>query len=92
MRSTLRAVPENSPLRPQHDDGGTQNGSEPGIAGVTVNLLDNDGNAVGTTTSDENGLYSFPDVPGGEQKFSKGKTPREFSRSRIANRPHSRSH
>ena len=37
----------------------------PGIAGVTVSLLDNAGNVIATTTTDENGNYSFDDLPAG---------------------------
>ncbi len=36
-----------------------QNGAEPGIANVTLELLDNMGNVIATTTSDLNGDYSF---------------------------------
>ncbi len=36
------------------------------LRGVDVFLIDADGNVVATATSDENGNYSFPDVPYGE--------------------------
>ena len=52
---------------------GIQNGDEPGLEGVVVNLLDGDGDAVLdgddqpiTTTTDENGLYEFPGLPAGD--------------------------
>ena len=38
---------------------GEQDMNEPGIAGVTVTLLDNGGTAIGTTVTDETGFYSF---------------------------------
>ncbi len=39
---------------------GVLDGGETGIGGVTVNLLDGNGNVIGTTTTDPNGNYSFP--------------------------------
>ena len=47
------------------DGDGIQDAGEPGIPGVTVSLVDPDGNVVGTTTTDENGNYTFPDLPAG---------------------------
>ena len=44
---------------------GDQDGTEPGYSGVTVQLLDKDGNVVGTTTTDANGNYSFSKLPDG---------------------------
>jgi len=41
---------------------GLQNAGENGIAGVTVNLIDEDGNIVATTETDANGEYIFLDV------------------------------
>jgi protocatechuate 3,4-dioxygenase beta subunit/uncharacterized protein YuzE len=41
------------------DRDGVQDAGEPGVAGVTVQLLDADGNVVGTTTTDGNGNYLF---------------------------------
>ncbi|MDO9043062.1 MAG: SdrD B-like domain-containing protein, partial [Desulfocapsaceae bacterium] len=38
---------------------GRQDGGEPGTSGVTVNLLDNGGTQVATTTTNGSGLYSF---------------------------------
>ncbi|WP_172802261.1 SdrD B-like domain-containing protein [Agrococcus jejuensis] len=38
---------------------GLQTAGEPGVAGVTVTLLDGDGNQVRTTTTDANGAYLF---------------------------------
>lgn len=46
------------------DGGGTQNGTEPGIAGVTVTLYAADGTTIiAITTTDANGNYLFNNVP-----------------------------
>ncbi|HVX09745.1 MAG TPA: SdrD B-like domain-containing protein [Pirellulales bacterium] len=37
----------------------TENQNDPPVAGVTVQLLDANGNVVGTTTTDNNGFYQF---------------------------------
>ncbi|MCO5197204.1 MAG: DNRLRE domain-containing protein [Anaerolineae bacterium] len=47
------------------DGDGIQDAGEPGLPGVTVSLLDDDGDVVGTTTTDENGNYEFPNLPAG---------------------------
>ncbi len=44
---------------------GTQGGSEAGIEGVTVNLLDNGGTIVATTTTDASGDFVFSGVASG---------------------------
>ena len=44
---------------------GDQDGTEPGYSGVTVQLLDKDGNVIATTTTDANGNYSFSKLPDG---------------------------
>jgi len=45
---------------------GIQDGTEPGIAGVTVRLLDATGNTlIATTTTDANGYYRFDSLPPG---------------------------
>ncbi|NKE46382.1 isopeptide-forming domain-containing fimbrial protein [Roseomonas frigidaquae] len=41
------------------DADGVQDGNEPGLANVTVKLLDGGGNVIGTTQTDAGGLYSF---------------------------------
>ncbi|MEL6656096.1 MAG: SdrD B-like domain-containing protein [Bacteroidota bacterium] len=47
------------------DADGIQDAGEPGIEGVTVMLLDGDGNMLDQTTTDANGFYEFTDlVPG----------------------------
>ncbi|MBQ4824461.1 carboxypeptidase regulatory-like domain-containing protein [Leisingera sp. HS039] len=43
--------------------------SEPVKEGVTVKLLDLDGNVVATTTTDADGNYAFEDVPAGDYKI-----------------------
>ncbi len=46
---------------------GIQDAGEPGIDGVTVNLLDGSGNPTGdTTTTDSTGAYSFEDLEPGD--------------------------
>ena len=47
------------------DSDGVQDAGEVGIAGVTVDLIDNSGNVVATTTTDTNGNYAFPDITDG---------------------------
>lgn len=44
---------------------GVQNGTEPGVAGVTVTLYNGSGVAIGTTITDANGNYLFTNVPVG---------------------------
>ena len=44
---------------------GVQGADEPVLAGVTVELLDGDGNVVDTTTTDSDGRYLFDDLPAG---------------------------
>jgi protocatechuate 3,4-dioxygenase beta subunit/glutamine cyclotransferase len=43
-------------------DGSNDGGTDPGLQGWTVNLLDQNGNLVATTTSDANGDYSFANL------------------------------
>jgi protocatechuate 3,4-dioxygenase beta subunit len=44
---------------------GVQDTGEAGVSGVTVKLLDSNGNVVATATTDANGNYLFKDlVPG----------------------------
>ncbi len=47
------------------DGDGVQDGGEPGIPGVTVNLVNNNGVVIATTTTDANGNYLFSGVPNG---------------------------
>ncbi len=44
---------------------GQQDGGEPGVANVTVNLLNNVGTVIGTTTTNAAGNYSFTNLPPG---------------------------
>ncbi len=50
-----------------HDDDqdGVQDAGEEGLEGITVNLYDEDGNLIATTETDENGNYSFDNLPEG---------------------------
>lgn len=41
------------------DQDGVQDADEPSVPGVTVNLLDSDGNVIGTRVTDANGDYEF---------------------------------
>jgi uncharacterized protein YfaS (alpha-2-macroglobulin family) len=58
---------------------GSQDSGEPGIANVTVELLDSNGNVIGTTTTNSSGKYSFTVLPGtytvriAASNFSSGK-------------------
>jgi hypothetical protein len=54
------------------DGNGVRESGEPGIAGVTVNLLDSAGAVLASTTTDANGNYSFTDQTGipGTGRFS----------------------
>jgi|GEM_PF-2931480 len=47
------------------DADGTQDPDEPGIPGVTVSLLDANGDVIATTVTDENGEFVFPGLPDG---------------------------
>lgn len=44
---------------------GIQDAGEPGVGGVTVKLVDSNGNVVATTITDANGFYNFPNVTPG---------------------------
>ncbi|MEM7533113.1 MAG: SdrD B-like domain-containing protein, partial [Chloroflexota bacterium] len=46
------------------DNYGVQDPGEEGVPNVTVNLLDANGNPIATTTTDPNGNYEFPVLPG----------------------------
>ena len=48
------------------DADGVQDGNEPGLANVTVKLLDGIGNVIGTTLTGANGLYSFDGLAPGQ--------------------------
>lgn len=48
------------------DDSGTINGTEFGIAGVTVNLLDSTSTVIATTTTDSTGHYLFDNLLPGD--------------------------
>lgn len=48
------------------DGDGIQDGTEPGISGVTLDLLDSGGNIVASALTDENGSYDFTGLPAGD--------------------------
>ena len=48
------------------DGDGVQDANEPGIPGVTVELLDDAGNVIATVITDANGDYCFEDLAGGD--------------------------
>ncbi len=48
------------------NEDGIQDGGEPGIEGVTVNLYDNNDVLIATTTTDASGAYIFTGVPAGD--------------------------
>jgi protocatechuate 3,4-dioxygenase beta subunit/phosphotransferase system IIB component len=47
------------------DGDGIQDGGEAGLSGVTIELLDDGGNVVATTTTDANGIYNFNNLVAG---------------------------
>lgn len=49
---------------------GIQDAGEAGVAGVTVNLLDADGNIIDTTTTDADGMYLFDGLAAGDYSVS----------------------
>jgi len=52
------------------NDNGLAEAGEPGIEGVTVELLDASGNLVATTVTDANGHYVFTDLKAGDYQVS----------------------
>jgi SdrD B-like domain/Secretion system C-terminal sorting domain len=58
---------------------GVQNGTEPGIAGLTVTLYDNAGTAIATTTTDVNGQYLFAGLGNGNYSVGFANLPAGFS-------------
>ncbi len=51
------------------DGDGIQDPEEPGIAGVTVHLLDGAGNRVASTLTDRDGIYGFEDLTPGTYRI-----------------------
>ncbi|MEM9598078.1 MAG: SdrD B-like domain-containing protein, partial [Acidobacteriota bacterium] len=52
------------------DGDGVQDPGEPGIGGVTISLLDDDGDVIATTTTDANGDFSFDGLRNGDYTLS----------------------
>ena len=52
------------------DGDGTQDLGESGLAGVTINLLDDSGDVIATTVTDAAGDFTFPDLPDGSYTLS----------------------
>ncbi|MBD3778800.1 MAG: DUF11 domain-containing protein [Micrococcales bacterium] len=78
--STLFAVGD----RVWHDTvaDGRQGAGEPGVPGVTVSLLDQDGTVLGTTETDEDGRYLFDGLPAGSYALGFALTGDEAARYR----------
>ncbi len=59
---------------------GIQNGSEPGVEGIIVNLLDNQENIIETNTTDADGYYKFNNLLPDEYivEFNKSSLPAHF--------------
>lgn len=60
------------------DGNGHQDSGEPGIPGVSVNLINNSGTVIKTTVTDANGMYLFTDLAAGNYKISFGNLPAGF--------------
>ncbi|WP_086688089.1 collagen binding domain-containing protein [Nostoc sp. T09] len=56
-----------------------QDPGETGISGVELNVKDRNGNVVGTTTTDNNGKYSFPNLAAGQYTVAVSKPPNGFT-------------
>ncbi len=65
------------------DRNGTQEPGEPGIGGVTVTLLDGLGNVLATTTTDSNGLYTFPGLRSGDYRVAIDQSTLPYSASIV---------
>jgi uncharacterized protein (DUF2141 family) len=56
-----------------------QDPGEPGIGNVPLNVIDGNGNVVGTTTTNSNGNYSFPNLSPGQYRVAVTTPPTGFS-------------
>ncbi len=63
------------------DNDGIQDAGEPGIAGVTVQLKDSNGNVIQTTTTDANGLYQFSGLCAGTYTVVVPNPPTDYTAS-----------
>ena len=57
---------------------GVQDANEPGVEGVSVTLYDGAGNAVGSTVTDVNGFYLFPNLAPGTYSVGFNNLPQGF--------------
>ncbi len=57
---------------------GVQDANEPGVEGVSVTLYDGAGNAVGSTVTDVNGFYLFPNLTPGTYSVGFNNLPQGF--------------
>lgn len=66
-----------------YNENGTADGGEPGLGGLTVELLNNSASVVGTTSTDPNGAFLFGDLSSGNYRvrITRG----SFIRSPTAN-------
>ncbi len=61
------------------NNNGEQNGVDTGIAGVVIDLLDNGGNVIATTTTDANGNYNFTNLEPGAYSIRQPSQPADTS-------------
>jgi len=60
------------------DGSGTFDDGESGLGGIQITLEDDAGNVVATTTTDNDGTYTFEDIPGGEAYTVAVETPDDY--------------
>ncbi len=56
-----------------------QDPGEPGIGNVPLNVIDSNGNVVGTTTTNSNGNYNFPNLLAGQYRVAVTNPPTGFA-------------
>jgi protocatechuate 3,4-dioxygenase beta subunit len=61
------------------DKDGVQDADEPGVAGVTVELLDASGTVIATTVTDANGNYLFPNLAAGTYQVQFSNLPQGYT-------------
>lgn len=60
------------------DKDGIQDAGEPAVAGVTVTLYDAAGMPIGTTVTDKDGFYLFPELPNGDYSVGFSNLPTNY--------------